>query len=69
MGAATLSIKLKKKKTAQFPEHFSLRVSEEAKKMALEMSNAKFDIADPIRDVVEPAIRELYKQFQKELAS
>jgi hypothetical protein len=69
MTDTKLNIKLKKKRTALYPELFSLRISEEAKAMAIEMSNAKEDVAEPLRELVEPAIRELYKQFQKQTAS
>ena len=60
-----MDIKLQKKKSARWPKHISLRVSEETKAMAAEMGDKKFDVADPLRELIEPAIRELYKQFQK----
>lgn len=64
-----MSVKLRKKKTALYPKIFSMRVSEEAKAMVQEMTDFEFDIAGPVREVVEPSIKELYKQFLKERKS
>jgi hypothetical protein len=60
-----MTVKLQKKKSARWPKHLTLRISEDIKAMATEMGDHKFDVADPLRELVEPAIRELYKQFQK----
>ena len=65
-GDVEMGVKLQKKKSARWPKHMTLRVSEDTKSMAEEMSSKKFDVADPLRQLIEPAIRELYKQFQKQ---
>lgn len=59
-----MSIVLEKKKTAKYTENLSVKVPEDVKQMYAEMSYARYEVTDPVRDAVAHVIVELYRQFK-----
>lgn len=61
-------IELIQKKSARYPENYTVRVSKEAKDKAHEMANdreMKIDVAEPVRKQIEATIDKLYELYLK----